>query len=306
MWTAVAARRGVQLVLILFAVSTLLFVLLHVSGDPAASLAGPGASAATLHAIRASLGLDQPAWLQYLVFLRHVVTFDFGHSLLNGVSAIGLVWQHLPYTILLAAAAIGLTAGISIPVGLWLATHRRSRAAGPVLVAVVIGQSVPGFVTGLLLILLFAVKLRWLPVFGAGSPAAVVLPAITLAAYLTPKSTRLMRAGGAAVLGENYVRFARAKGLRRGTISRRFVLRNALATVTTVLALQFAQLLGGAIVVEAVFAWPGIGDLMVSSVLDNDFPVVEATVFVVAILVVAVNLALDLAFPLLDPRLREA
>lgn len=306
MWAATVAQRAVQLVLTLFAVSSLLFVLLHVSGDPAATLAGPGASIDTLTSIRHTLGLDRPLWLQYLTFLGNVATLHFGVSLTSHVSALGLVWHHLPYTVGLAAAAIALTALVSIPLGVWLALHKRSPLARPLTGLVILGQSVPGFVTGLLLILVFAVYLHWLPVFGADSPRSIILPTATLTAYLLPKATRLVRAGAAGVASETYVRMARAKGLRRRTVARRFVLRNALATVATVLTLQLAQLLGGAIVVEAVFAWPGIGNLVVNSVLNNDFPVVEATVFAVAILVVAVNLALDLSLPFLDPRLRDA
>jgi peptide/nickel transport system permease protein len=306
MLVSIFVRRGIQLLLVVFSVFSLLFVLLHLSGDPATTLAGPDASAETLAAIRESLGLDLPLWQQYLIFLRDMAVLDFGTSLATGVPALELVWQRLPYTLLLAAAAIAVTAAVSVPLGVWSATRKGSPAATAALIATIVGQGIPGFVVGLFLILIFAVNLQWLPVFGAGSLSALVLPTATLAAYLVPRSARIMRSGALGVLGEDYVRTARAKGLPRRLISRRYVLRNSLVTMATVLTLQLAQLLGGAVIVEAIFAWPGMGSLIVESVLGNDFPVVQACVFVTAILVVVVNLVLDLVLPLLDPRLREA
>lgn len=306
MVAAVLARRAGQLVIVLLAVSSLLFGLLHLTGDPAATLAGPDAPPATIMAIRAQLGLDRPAWQQYLVFLRGLVTLDFGVSLRSGVPALALVVYRLPYTVLLAGAALTLTAAVSLSLGVWLATHRDSPLAAGLLGVVVLGQSVPGYVIGLLLILLLAVRAHLLPVFGAENPLALLLPAVTLAFHLAPKATRLTRAAALRVLAEDYVQVGRAKGLSERTISGRYVMRNALATVSSVLALQLAQLLGGAIIVESVFAWPGLGSLMVDSVLGNDFPVVQAAVFVVAVLVVMVNLAFDLALPRLDPRLAPA
>ena len=306
MIATLVARRTGQLVIVLLAVSSLLFVLLHLSGDPASTLAGQDASPATIAAIRAQLGLDQPGWLQYLLFLRGMATLNFGESLRSSVPALPLVLQRLPYTLLLAATALAITAGGSLAVGVWLADRRDSRLAALVLGAVVLGQSVPGYVVGLLLILVLAVHFPVFPVFGAESPLSLVLPALTLAAYLSPKVVRLTRSAAIAALGEEFVRVGRAKGLPRPMILWRYVLRNAMSTVSAVLTLQLAQLLGGAIIVEAVFAWPGIGSLMVDSVLSNDFPVVQAAVFVVAVMVVVVNLGFDLLLPRLDPRLGPA
>ena len=292
--------------IVLLVVSTLLFVLLHLTGDPASTLAGPDAPAATVAAIRTQLGLDQPIWVQYLVFLRGLVTLDFGNSLRSSVPALPLVLARLPYTLLLASVGLLLTAAFSLAVGVWLADRQGSRRAGLVLGLVVLAQGIPGYVIGLLLILLLAVRLRIFPVFGAESPLALVLPAITLASYLSPKVTRLTRTAAIAVLKEDYVRAGRAKGVGRRRLLWRYVLRNSIAVVSTVLTLQLAQLMGGAIIVEAVFAWPGMGSLVVDSVLGNDFPVVQAAVFVVAVLVVAINLLFDLLLPRLDPRLVPA
>lgn len=306
MLSVVVARRAGQLAIVLVAVSSLLFVLLHLTGDPAATLAGPDAPAGTVAAIRSHLGLDRPLWVQYLVFLRGLVTLDFGNSLRSSVPALPLVLSRLPYTLLLASVALVLTACFSLATGVWLADRRRSRLAGAVLGLVVIAQGIPGYVVGLLLILLLAVRLRIFPVFGAESPLALVLPAVTLASYLAPKVTRLTRTAAIGVLEEDYVRTGRAKGLGGARLLWRYVLRNSIATVSTVLTLQLAQLMGGAIIVEAVFAWPGMGSLIVDSVLGNDFPVVQAAVFVVAVLVFGINLGFDLLLPRLDPRLAAA
>ena len=306
MVATVVARRAGQLVIVLLAVSSLLFLLLHLTGDPASTLAGQDATPATIAAIRSQLGLDQPWWVQYLLFLRGIATLDFGQSLRSSVPALPLVIQRLPYTLLLAAAALVLTTGTSLSLGVWLADRRDTRRAGAVLSTVVVMQSVPGYVVGLLLILLLAVRVHVFPVFGADSPLSLVLPAVTLTAFLAPKVVRLTRSAAISTLNEEFVRVARAKGLPRRMVLWRYVLRNAIATVSAVLTLQLAQLLGGAIIVEAVFAWPGMGSLMVDSVLSNDFPVVQAAVFVVAVLVVAVNLGFDLLLPRLDPRLGPA
>lgn len=289
--------------IVLLAVSSLLFVLLHLTGDPAATLAGPDAPTSTIAAIRAHLGLDQPLWVQYLVFLKGLGTLDFGDSLRAGVPALPLVISRLPYTLLLAFVALVLAAAFSLGSGVWLADRRRSPLASVLLGLVVLAQGIPGYVVGLLLVLALAVRIHLFPVFGAESPLALVLPAVTLATYLAPKVTRLTRTAAIAVLDEDYVRVGRAKGVGRWRLLWRYVLRNSIATVSTVLTLQLAQLMGGAIIVEAVFAWPGMGSLMVDSVLSNDFPVVQAAVFVVAVLVVAINLGFDVLLPRLDPRL---
>jgi len=299
-------RRLGQLVIVLFGVTTLLFVLLRLSGDPAVTLAGPSATPETLAAIREDLGLNESPLSQYLTLLGNMGTLQFGDSLQIEVPALSLVLRQLPYTLGLSAAAIGVTALTAIPLGLFLAVRRDSRAARALLVGVVTAQGVPGFVTGMILIIVFAVLLGWFPVFGASSPTSIVLPAITLAAYLAPKTTRVVRAAALETLGQPFVKVGRAKGLAPRYLKRHYVLSSSIATAATVLTLQFAQLLGGAIVVETIFAWPGVGSLMVQSVLNNDFPIVEASVFVVAILVVLVNFLFDITLPRLDPRLREA
>lgn len=297
-------RRAVQLVISLVGLSTVLFVLLHLSGNPAYTVAGPNASQATIHAIEVELGLTKPLVVQYLIFMEHMVSFRFGDSTVTQTSANALVWAHLPYTLELAACGMVIGLVVAVPTGVWLAMRDgRLMARGVHLVAKA-GQSVPGFVVGLILILVFSEHLRLFPVVGATGPSSIVLPSVALASYLAPKLIRLTRSAARDVLTQEHVLTARAKGLTDLHIGMHYVMRNCLVTVTALAALQLAQLISGAVIIETVFAWPGVGSLMVSSVINSDFSVVEAAVVYIAILISLVNAIVDSVLPLMDPRLR--
>lgn len=297
-------RRAVQLVISLAGLSIVLFSLLHASGNPAFTIAGPNASAATIRAITQQLGLTKPLIIQYLLFLEHIVTLNFGTSTSTGTSAGSVVWSRLPYTLDLGLWGLVIALVIAIPLGTWLAMRSRSLGGRAVHLVIKAGQAVPGFVVGLLLILVFAEHLRLFPVFGSATPSSEVLPAAALASYLIPKLTRMTRAAAREALAQEHVIIARAKGLSELHIAVQYVMRNCLVTVTALLSLQIAQLVSGAVVIESLFAWPGVGRLMVSSVLSGDFAVVEASVVYIAIVISVINAVLDSIVPLLDPRIR--
>lgn len=303
---AFLSKRALQLVLVLLLVSTVLFILIRLSGDPAVMLAGPNASAQTLQAIRHSLGLDASLPVQYLKFVDGVLHLRFGTSLTSGEDALRTVGQHLPYTLLLAATSIliALCGGISL--GVWAAVSRRRLPNAIVHALALVAQSVPAFWLGILLILVFAVRLRWLPSFGVGGISHLVLPAVTLAMWPLAKTMLLVRGQVEEIQRHDFVRTARAKGVSRRRQIWRHVVPNALTPVISVLGTDLAELMGGAVITETVFAWPGIGQLLLQSVSYRDYPVVQATVFVIAILVVVVNMLADITYRVLDPRLALA
>lgn len=299
-------RRVVQLVLVLFLVSTVLFVLLRLSGDPALLLAGPSASPQLVAAIRHDLGLDASLLTQYGVFLRGVATLDFGTSITTGQDALSVVFDHLPYTALLAVSSLLVALTVGGALGIWSGVSRRRGSSALVHGLALGAQSVPSFWLGTLLVFVFAVELNWLPSFGSGGVAHLLLPAVTLAAWPLAKTMLLLRGSVREVQSMDYVRTARAKGVPRTRRTLRHVVPNALTAVASVAGMDFAELLGGAVITETVFAWPGVGQLLLQSVSHRDYPVVQATVFVVAFLVVLINMLVDLLYRLLDPRMELA
>jgi peptide/nickel transport system permease protein len=303
---SVLRRRASQLLALLFGITTLLFFLLRLAGDPAAVIAGEGATLEQLAEITQFYGLDRPLPAQYASYLASLAQLDFGRSIANNLPALGLVLERLVDTLLLTVAAIVATALVAVPLGAWLGarsgTHARRAASGGIFVA----QGIPGYIAGLLLIQLFAVELGWLPSIGAEEPFAWVLPAATLACFLVPKLTRVVAANIAEAMREDYIRTARALGASDRAVVLRHALPNALLGATALLGTQFAFLISGALTTEVIFAWPGLGRLLVTSVQVLDFPVVQASVFVVAALVFAVNALTDVAVRLLDPRIRRS
>jgi peptide/nickel transport system permease protein len=299
------AFRAAQLLGLLLGVSTLLFLLLRLSADPAAVLAGEGASHEQVARVSHYYGLDRPLPLQYLTFLGQAARLDFGQSTVHHAAALTLVLERMPATLLLAVAAMVLNALLAVSLGVWLGFRpdRTERRAASLLVLV--GQGVPAFVVGLLLIQLFAVTLRLLPSIGADQPVSVLLPAVTLAWFLIPRVARLTASSVDAAMGESWVRTARAIGASSRELLWRHVLPNALLATLALLGVQFAFLLSGSLVIESLYAWPGMGQLLIESVRAVDFPVVEAAVFVIAVLVFGVSAAVDLLLPALDPRLRS-
>jgi len=299
------ARKLGWAVLTLVVVVLLTFVLLRLTGDPISEgMAAGGASPEEIAQARQALGYDRPIPVQFVDYFTGLFVGDFGTSLQYGGPALTIVLQRLPMTLYLAAVSLVMTLALAIPAGLMAA--RRPGGWADRIVSAVSGVmlSVPSFVLGAALILVFGVSLRLLPISGAGQPAAVILPALTLAVYPAARLARIIRASMVEVATMDFVRLGRAKGLPEGTVQRRFVFRNALLPVVTVLGIQMTFLIGGAVVVEAVFAWPGLGGLTTSALSSSDFDVVQTIVLIVAIGVILINFLTDVAYSLIDPRIR--
>jgi peptide/nickel transport system permease protein len=299
------AYRAAQLMALLLAVSTLLFVLLRLSADPAVVLAGEGASPAQVQAVAHAYGLDRPVWQQYLAFLGHALRLSFGDSPVHHSAALGLVLHRLPATLLLAAAAMAVNVLAAVSLGAWLGFRPDRAERRAAFVLVLASQGVPAFVVGLVLVQVFAVSLRLLPSIGAERPVSLVLPAVTLAWFLAPRVARLTASSVDTAMHQAWVRTARAMGATSRELLWRHVLPNSLLGTLALLGVQLAFLLSGSLVIESLFAWPGMGQLLVDSVRADDFPVVEAAVFVIAVLVFAASALVDVLLPVVDPRLRS-
>jgi len=285
-------------------VLTLVFVVLHMTGDPVMMLLPPNASREEIDALSRTLGLDQPLIVQYGRFLARIARGDFGTSLQHQQPAMGLVAERLPASALLAVTALGLAVAVALPLGI-VAAARRGTVLDRLAVALAaLGQSAPIFWTGLMLMLVGSVILQLLPTSGYGTWRHLILPALTLASYPMAAIARLVRSGMLEVLDADYVRTARAKGLPERRVVLKHTLRNAALPIVTVVGLQFGLLLGGAIVCEMIFSWPGVGRLMIFAIYNRDFPLVEAAVFVMAMVFVAGNMLVDLCYAWLDPRVK--
>ena len=296
--------RLVQAIPVLVGVTALAFALLELSGDPTQVLLPAQASDEVRAAYRAAYGLDQPLPLQYAHYLSRVAQGDFGRSLAANRPAVQVVLDRLPATIELSLTAMLIALLIAIPVGVLSAARRNSVVDRAAMLVVLVGQSVPTFWLGMLLILVFAVHFQLLPVSGRGTPAQLVLPSLTLAMWLLALTARLTRSGMLEVLSQDYVRTARAKGLDEWRVTMYHALKNALIPIVAVLGLQIGGLIGGAVMTEIVFAWPGVGTLVLDSILKRDYPVVLAALVMVAGAFVLINLLVDLLQAYLDPRIR--
>jgi peptide/nickel transport system permease protein len=301
----VAKRLGLA-ILVGLAVSIVSFFLLRLSGDVAAAIAGEGARHEDIEAVRRSYGLDRPLVVQYLEWLWRIVRGDFGTSLYFKTEVVGLVWAKLPTTLLLGSLALSFALAVSIPLGVFAAVYRNSWIDRLALTLAVVGQALPNFFFALLLIMLFSIQLRWLPVSGSDSWAHFVMPTIALGYYVVPPFMRLVRAGMVEVLSADYIRTARAKGLSRRAVIFKHALRNAVVPVVALAAVQLGFLLGGSIVIETIFALDGLGYLAYQSITHKDFPVTQAVVLLLSILYVLLTLAADVANAWLDPRIRVA
>ncbi len=290
----------------LLGVTCVAFLLVSLSGDPAFILLTPEAGEEQRAAFRKLYGLDQPLPVQYARYVSHVARGDFGRSFAFNRPAIQVVLERLPATLLLTATAVALGVVVGMPAGVVAAV----KASGPldrlVMALVLLGQSVPTFWLGLLMIRIFAVNLRWVPVSGHGTVLHLVMPAVALGLYLAALLARLTRSEMLEALAQDYVRTARAKGLSERVVTVAHALKNALLPIVTLIGLQLGALLGGAVVTETVFAWPGIGSLVLDAILRKDYPVVLAAVEFVAAGFIVINMALDLLYGYLDPRLRTA
>ena len=298
------ASRLLQAAIVTLGVITLVFFVLHLSGDPTLLLVPEGATAEQIATLRHQLGFDRPLPVQYLAYLVGLAHGDLGQSVVQRVPVSLILFSRLPYTLALAGGALVVALAVGIPAGIAMAVWR-GRAIERVLAAFVLaGQSLPTFWSGILLILLFGVTLRWLPTSGADGPASVVLPSVALGALTMSTFARMTRISVLDELGRDYVAAARARGLSLGAAVGRHVLRNAAIPVVTVAALEVGNLLAGAVIVETVFAWPGIGQLAMQSIEARDFLVVQAVVLFVSLAYVGLSLLADLAYTVIDPRIR--
>jgi peptide/nickel transport system permease protein len=299
-------RRVTRAGVALLVVTAVVFTLLHVSGDPAYILLTPEATAKDRAAFRAEYGLDRPLWIQYTRYLGRLAQGDFGQSLSFRIPAASVALERLPATLELTLAAMLLAVLVSVPAAV-LAAVRRGTLFDRVLMALtLVGQTVPTFWLGMVMILVLAVRMHIFPASGRGSWLHLVMPATALALWLTALLARVTRSEMIEALEQDYVRTARAKGLAERGIAARHALKNALLPIITVMGLQFGGLLGGAVMTETVFAWPGVGTMIFDAILKKDFPVVLAGVVIVAVGFIIVNLLLDLLYTVLDPRLRRA
>jgi peptide/nickel transport system permease protein len=298
------ARQLVQLVVVIFGISILAFAILHVLGDPVLLLLPQNAGREEFERYRRILGLDQPLYVQYWTFASKALQGDFGKSWYADTPAFSLVLERMPPTMYLTLSGLLVALLIALPLGILAALKRHSFVDNLCTMLAVAGQAMPIFWLGIMLIIVFAVYLRLLPASGYGTWQHFLMPAFTLGAFLAPITMRLVRSGVIEVMNMEYIKTARAKGLGERMVVVKHAFRNACIPVITVLGLQFGQLLGGAIITETVFAWPGVATLTVESIRNQDFPVVQCAVVLLALIIVAVNLVVDLIVGLIDPRIR--
>lgn len=321
--TLFIVRRLIQSAFVLLAVSVVVFLAVYAIGDPVELLVSPDASQAERQVMIERLGLDRPLWSQYAVFLGNMAQGDLGTSFVHGVSAIELILERMPATLELVVLSLIIAVAIGLPLGMLAGLAPETRASRAIMTGSIFGYSLPAFWQGMMLIFVFAVFLNWLPAAGRGDTASLlgvevsfltadgwshlILPAMNLALPNLALILRLAASGTAEARQQDYVRYARAKGVRPGRIVRRHILRNILAPVITVVGIEFGGLIAYSTITETVFAWPGMGKLLIDSVYQLDRPVVVAYVMIATLIFVVINLLVDLAYGLLDPRveLRE-
>ena len=298
-------QRAFQAVLVTVAVTLFVAFAIRLTGDPAIMLAGDssGVTEDDLVRIREALGLNEPFLVQYGEFVKNLVTFDFGDSFFRG-SIKDLISVALPSTLLLALASMAVSIAISIPLGIHSALHKGGISDQIIRVLSLVGLSFPNFWLGIMLVLLFSITFPVFPASGFGTWSSLVLPATTIGIILTATNVRLVRTQMLETLSAQYVMVARAKGLGEWSVVYKHALRNAAISIITFLGLQFGNLIGGLVIVELVFNWPGMGTLSIEAISQRDYPLLQATVSILAIMIVAVNLAVDLVYGLIDPRIR--
>lgn len=313
-------RRLLQAVLVMAVMSGLVFVGLYVVGDPVSMMASAEASELERDAIRASFGLDKPLWQQYGIFMSHALRLDFGKSFLTGQSAMGLILERMPATLELAVVSMGLSIVVGVPLGIWAGLRPQALSTRGIMTGSVLGFSLPNFWVGLMLIMVFAVYLGWLPASGRGATVNIgpldlsvltldgwsrlLLPAVTIALAKGALIIRVTRAATREALPMDYIKFARAKGLGWSRILRVHLLKNIMIPIITVGGLEFGQVVAFAVVTETIFAWPGMGKLLLDSIITIDRPVVVAYLILIVFFLVMLNLAVDILYSVLDPRVR--
>lgn len=298
--------RVLQGLLTVWVVVTVVFILGRATGDPVELMLALEATEQQRIEVRQSLGLDRPLIVQYGIYIAHLARFDFGKSLLSKIEVRGLLGQRLLNSLKLSGFSIIVTLIFAFPLGVMAAVRRGSGIDMLARLVAVLGQSLPHFWVGLILMEIFAVRLRWLPVGGAEGLTSYVLPGFTMGWFITAGIMRLIRSSMLEVLGSDYVLFARVKGVSPSGVIWKHALRNALLPVVTFSGMYFALLIGGAVVIETVFAWPGIGRLAFLAIVDRDFTIIQGVVIVIAAIVAAVNLIVDIVYYWIDPRIRLA
>jgi peptide/nickel transport system permease protein len=318
--SAFIIRRLLQAVLVMAVMSGLVFVGLYVVGDPVSMMASAEATEQDRAEIRASFGLDKPLWQQYGIFMSHALRLDFGKSFLTGQSAMGLILERMPATLELALVSMGLSVLVGIPLGIWAGLRPQALSTRGIMAGSVLGFSLPNFWVGLMLIMVFAVQLGWLPASGRGATvhlgpldlsvltldgwSRLLLPAVTIALAKSALIIRVTRAATREALPMDYIKFARAKGLGWGRILRVHLLKNIMVPIVTVGGLEFGQVVAFAVVTETIFAWPGMGKLLLDSIITLDRPVVVAYLILIVFFLVMLNLLVDVLYSVLDPRVR--
>ena len=297
-------RQLVQLVVVIIGISILSFGILYVLGDPVLLLLPQNAGKEEYERYHRLLGLDQPLYVQYWKFASKAVQGDFGKSWYADTPAFRLVLERMPPTIYLTSAGLLVALLIALPLGILAALKRHSFVDNLCTMVAVAGQAMPIFWLGIMLIIIFAVRLKALPASGYGTWQHFLMPAFTLGAFLAPITMRLVRSGVIEIMNMEFIKTARAKGVGERMVVIKHAFRNACIPVITVLGLQFGQLLGGAVVTETVFAWPGVATLTVESIRNQDFPVVQCAVVLLAVLIVSINFVVDMIVALIDPRIR--
>jgi peptide/nickel transport system permease protein len=301
---AYLASRLAQTALVLFLSLTAVFAMTRLAGDPVLLFMPMDIQSKDVNEFRQRLGFNDPVPVQYARFIAGAARGDFGESLRYRRDAMGLVLERLPATLLLAGTSLLLTLAVAVPLGVLGAMRRDGLLDHIGTIATVLGQATPGFWLGLMFIYLFSVQLRWLPTGGIGGVAHLVMPSVVLAAFYSARIARLTRSAVLDALGEEYVLTARAKGLGEVRVIGKHTLRNSAIPIVTLAGLEAGQLLGGAVITETIFAWPGLGRLTVQALLNRDFPVVFAAVFLISLMYTLINLAVDLLYAWLDPRVR--
>jgi ABC-type dipeptide/oligopeptide/nickel transport system permease component len=305
--TRYIVRRLALSLFVLFGVSVVVFGLIHLApGDPARLMLYDTAPEEEVQAMRKTLGLDQPLHLQYWLFLTNALRGDLGRSLYYKQPALRIILEHLPATAELTFAALLVSLVVAVPMGIVSAIRRDTVWDYAGMLLATVGQATPVFWLGLMFILLFSVQWTLLPSSGRSGPENLLMPAVTLGAPLMALVTRLVRSGMLDILGEDYIRTARAKGLPRPAVVYRHALRNMLIPLVTVVGLQLGALLGGAVITETIFAWPGVGRLVVTAITARDYPLVQAATLLVSVYFVVINLLLDVLYVYIDPRIRRA
>jgi len=299
-----AGSRFLRALVALWLVSTVVFIVMRLSGDPVPLLLPPDAPRSEIFRVRAELGLDRPLPVQYAIFLGNALRGDFGRSLHFREPAVRVVAGYLGATFELGVTAFALAALVALPIGIVSAVRRNSLVDQVAMTLALVGQAAPTFFIGILFILVVSLQLGWLPTSGRGDWRNLVLPALTLGAFAMASIARLTRSAMLEVLRADFIRTARAKGVAETLVIVKHALKNAAVPIVTITGLQFGTLLGGAVVTETVFAWPGIGRLAIQSIYNRDYPVVQCTVFLSALVFIVVNFCIDLFYGVLDPRLR--